>query len=182
MAKHQVVTYSYTCDVCGGTIPESGADGASRMLSWDGSDYVIDVCESHGSQLGELVAQLRGFVDAGRRETPGRGPRRGPGRPPRSPRRSTSAPEVVAPTAPTAMTSLTAPVSSAPAVEPARTDVAVIRAWARENGYLVNERGRIPAPVMAAYEAVEGGSGRAAVAAPARAAARRRRGGKSATA
>ena len=30
---------------------------------------------------------------------------------------------------------------------------AAIRDWARENGYTVNERGRIPAEVRAAYEA-----------------------------
>lgn len=28
-----------------------------------------------------------------------------------------------------------------------------VRAWARENGYVVSDRGRIPATVMAAYEA-----------------------------
>ncbi len=30
-------------------------------------------------------------------------------------------------------------------------DVAAIRRWARENGYEVNKRGRIPAPILAAY-------------------------------
>ncbi|MDO5066069.1 MAG: Lsr2 family protein [Propionibacteriaceae bacterium] len=28
-----------------------------------------------------------------------------------------------------------------------------VRAWARDNGYVVSDRGRIPAPVMAAYSA-----------------------------
>ncbi|HET8926965.1 MAG TPA: Lsr2 family protein [Microbacterium sp.] len=32
-------------------------------------------------------------------------------------------------------------------------DYAPIRAWARENGYKVSERGRIPASVIEAYEA-----------------------------
>jgi hypothetical protein len=32
------------------------------------------------------------------------------------------------------------------------TDTAAIRAWARENGYEVNDRGRVPAPVREAYE------------------------------
>lgn len=33
------------------------------------------------------------------------------------------------------------------------TDTAAIRAWARENGHDVSERGRISADVLAAYEA-----------------------------
>ncbi len=35
---------------------------------------------------------------------------------------------------------------------PARADVSGVRAWARENGYSVNERGRIPASVQEAYD------------------------------
>ncbi|MFE5736142.1 histone-like nucleoid-structuring protein Lsr2 [Streptomyces celluloflavus] len=31
-------------------------------------------------------------------------------------------------------------------------DTAAIRAWAKENGYEVNDRGRVPAPVREAYE------------------------------
>jgi hypothetical protein len=34
---------------------------------------------------------------------------------------------------------------------------AQIREWARENGYEVNERGRIPANIVAAYRAAHGG-------------------------
>jgi hypothetical protein len=34
-----------------------------------------------------------------------------------------------------------------------REDTAAIRAWAKGNGYDVNERGRIPAAVIAAYTA-----------------------------
>ncbi len=37
---------------------------------------------------------------------------------------------------------------------PARNpEVASIRAWAKENGYTLSERGRIPAPVLEAYRA-----------------------------
>lgn len=32
-------------------------------------------------------------------------------------------------------------------------DIAVVRSWARENGYQINSRGRIPAPILAAYQA-----------------------------
>lgn len=35
----------------------------------------------------------------------------------------------------------------------ASTDTTAIREWARANGYTVNERGRVPAEVKAAYEA-----------------------------
>jgi hypothetical protein len=34
-----------------------------------------------------------------------------------------------------------------------QTDYAPIRAWAKDNGYQVSERGRVPASVIAAYEA-----------------------------
>ncbi len=39
------------------------------------------------------------------------------------------------------------------ATTPAGTDTADIRAWARDNGYAVNERGRIAAEVLDAYRA-----------------------------
>lgn len=35
-------------------------------------------------------------------------------------------------------------------------DVAAVRAWARENGHTVNERGRVPAAVVEAYRAATG--------------------------
>jgi hypothetical protein len=44
--------------------------------------------------------------------------------------------------------------SSAPRKRPARNpEVAAIRAWANDNGYSLSERGRIPAPVVEAYNA-----------------------------
>ncbi|MGQ7295262.1 histone-like nucleoid-structuring protein Lsr2 [Quadrisphaera sp. KR29] len=39
----------------------------------------------------------------------------------------------------------------------AGTDLAAVRAWARENGHTVNERGRVPAAVLDAYRAATGG-------------------------
>ena len=35
-------------------------------------------------------------------------------------------------------------------------DTAKIRAWAKENGYNVNERGRVPADIRVAYEKANG--------------------------
>ncbi|WP_274916821.1 histone-like nucleoid-structuring protein Lsr2 [Streptomyces sp. WZ-12] len=34
-------------------------------------------------------------------------------------------------------------------------DTAKIRAWAKENGYSINERGRVPADIREAYEAAQ---------------------------
>ncbi|MEV8145387.1 Lsr2 family protein [Specibacter sp. NPDC078709] len=43
-----------------------------------------------------------------------------------------------------------------PAAPKAGSDVAAIRAWARENGYTVQERGRIQAEIRDAYYAAQG--------------------------
>ncbi|WP_091226274.1 Lsr2 family protein [Microbacterium sp. 3J1] len=44
--------------------------------------------------------------------------------------------------------------SSSSRKRPARNpEVAAIRAWANDNGYTLSERGRIPAPVVEAYNA-----------------------------
>ncbi|MCS3443737.1 histone-like nucleoid-structuring protein Lsr2 [Microbacterium phyllosphaerae] len=44
--------------------------------------------------------------------------------------------------------------SAAPRKRPGRNpEVAAIRAWANDNGYTLSERGRIPAPVVEAYNA-----------------------------
>ncbi|MFF3027539.1 MULTISPECIES: Lsr2 family protein [Microbacterium] len=44
--------------------------------------------------------------------------------------------------------------AAAPRKRPARNpEVAAIRAWANDNGYTLSERGRIPAPVIEAYNA-----------------------------
>jgi hypothetical protein len=37
-----------------------------------------------------------------------------------------------------------------------RVDNAAIRAWARENGYTVSDRGRVPAIIVAAYREAQG--------------------------
>ncbi|WP_372969099.1 Lsr2 family protein [Microbacterium sp.] len=44
--------------------------------------------------------------------------------------------------------------SASPRKRPGRNpEVAAIRAWANDNGYSLSERGRIPAPVVEAYNA-----------------------------
>lgn len=44
--------------------------------------------------------------------------------------------------------------SSSSRKRPSRNpEVAAIRAWAKENGYTLSERGRVPAPILDAYRA-----------------------------
>lgn len=42
---------------------------------------------------------------------------------------------------------------SAPRRRPNQQNYAPVRAWAKDNGYTVSERGRVPASVLEAYEA-----------------------------
>jgi hypothetical protein len=168
MAKRQVVSYSYTCDVCGGAIPESDGESANRKLTWEGSDYVVDVCATHGSELGELLTQLKEFVDAGSRPGAGRGRKAAAASAPalssRAPRSGRRASASKSPAAKAAGKATGSRKASGPA--PTRGEVAAIRIWARENGHTVNERGRIPGPVLAAYQAATGGGSAPAAASP----------------
>jgi hypothetical protein len=169
MAKRQVVSYTYTCDVCGVTIPDADSDTATRKVSWEGTDYVVDLCVTHGSQLGDVLTQLRGFVDSGNRESGRRG------------RRSGSA--TAASGASKAPRGRRATGASSAAGGPKRADLGAVRAWARANGMKVSERGRIPAALLSAYDSAA--SAPAAPAAPASApakAARKRGPRKKATA
>ncbi len=138
MAKRQVVSYNYTCDVCEDTIPESDGDSATRKFSWEGSDYVVDVCSTHASQLDGILADLKGFVSAGQRSSGRRG------------RRPGTAALTTAPRAPRGRRGGT---SAAAGTGPKRGDLGIVRAWARENGHSVSERGRIPAALLEAYDA-----------------------------
>ncbi|WP_328377073.1 Lsr2 family protein [Streptomyces sp. NBC_00440] len=45
---------------------------------------------------------------------------------------------------------------SRPIATGARRDAAQIREWAKENGFEVNDRGRVPAPVREAYDKARG--------------------------
>lgn len=132
MVKRQLVSYSYTCDVCGGTITDG--DNATRKFSWEGATYVVDLCDEHGSLLGELLGQLKSFVDAGNRVTGRRGRR----------------PAAVATAASKAPRSRG---GSTGGTTPKRGDLSAVRAWARETGRQVSERGRIPGGLLAAYDA-----------------------------
>lgn len=174
MAKRQVVSYSYTCDVCGDTIPDTEGESSTRKLSWEGTDYVVDVCETHAAELSDVLIQLKGYVDAGHRGSVRRGRRP-----------SAVAAATAAPRAPRGRRETTSTASAGTA--PKRGDLGAIRAWARENGLKVSERGRIPGSLLAAYDEANSAPAAApepvAEAAPvAAAAARKRRPRKVATA
>ena len=89
----------------------------------DGSAYEIDVCEAHAGELRDAYAP---YVGAARRagRTPGAPAQRRAGR----------------------------SAARAGGGDKNRV-VADIREWARKNGHQVNERGRIAATVLQAYEA-----------------------------
>jgi len=148
MAKKQIVSVSYTCDVCGTEIPDTEGDGATRKVRWEGAEYVIDVCTTHASQLGDLLNQLKGFVDVGYRA----GLRRGR-RPAAVSSRASRGGQAGA-------------TGASNSASPKRGDLGVIRSWAQSNGLKVGDRGRIPAAVVAAYEEAQGASSPAPAAQP----------------
>ncbi|BEP14341.1 Lsr2 family protein [Acidothermaceae bacterium B102] len=92
-------------------------------FSLDGTSYEIDVCDDHAEELRDAVAP---YVGAGRRIGGARSGRR------------SSAP---------------ARAAARPAATSDRQRAGDIRAWAKSQGLNVNERGRIPATIVAQYEA-----------------------------
>ena len=100
----------------------------------DGAAYEIDLCEEHAASLREDLAS---YVGAARRPGPTAGGARrgggGGGRP-----RGGGGGEK-------------------PAASGDKGKTAEMREWARANGHKVNERGRIPAAVVQAYEAAHQG-------------------------
>ncbi len=141
MARQQVVSYTLTCDVCGEEIPESDTDGASRKISWEGTEYLVDLCTAHQGELNEALEHLKVFVGAGRRAPSGGHRRRAatqsaPSRPARGPRAA----------------------KSSGGGRARASALTAVRSWAVENGHKVGDRGRIPAAVMAAYQEATNGS------------------------
>ncbi|MGH9124736.1 MAG: Lsr2 family DNA-binding protein [Acidimicrobiales bacterium] len=140
MAKLQVVTYNYTCDVGGEVIPESEADTATQRISWEGNDYVLDVCAAHAAELDGILTGLKAFVAAGTKSSGRRGRR----------------PSVAL--APTPRATRGRRPGAAAAAGGKRTDLSEVRAWARATGRAVSERGRVPAALLAAYDAAQNGA------------------------
>jgi Lsr2 len=100
-----------------------GTDAAGTvMFALDGRAYEIDLSDDNAARLRDSLAT---FVASARRS--GGAPRKA-----RTPR-------------------ATAEGESTPA-RGNREETAAIRAWARENGHEVSERGRIPKAVVQAYQ------------------------------
>ena len=91
----------------------------------DGASYEIDVCDEHAEELRDSFAV---FVGVARRA----------GRPVTGAARRGSRP---------------ARVAASGAAPAANNRTSEIREWARNNGHAVNERGRLPQAVVAAYDA-----------------------------
>lgn len=157
MARQQVVSYTYMCDVCGAEIPESDADNASRKVSWGGADYMVDVCSTHQGELTETLDKLKGFVDAGRRNVASRRRRAA------AAGTTTTATATAAPGSPRGRSGRATGSTGS-----GRSDLGAIRAWAQANGYQLGDRGRIAATIVAAYDAAQELAGAPSAPAPKR--------------
>jgi len=108
-------------------ILEDDLDGGSAdetvTFALDGVAYEIDLKSGNADKLRELLAP---YVEKGRKQS-GRLT---------APRRSSAA----------------AGGRTAGRASAARQDTAKIRNWAKENGFPVNDRGRVPSNVLEAYE------------------------------
>lgn len=147
MARQQVVSFTVTCDVCGEEISEGDTQGSSQKISWEGGDYIVDMCARDQAALAGVLDQLRVFVAAGS-EKAKTGRRRGAAGASVSRAKAKSATPRRA----------TSPASGASA---SKSNMPAIRAWAQENGHQVGHRGRIPASVVAAYEQAQSGAAEA---------------------
>ncbi|MHC2999803.1 histone-like nucleoid-structuring protein Lsr2 [Microbacterium sp. HJ5] len=109
-----------------GTILEVG-EGETVLFSLDGVAYEIDLTEGNASALRDALAP---YVAAGRSVGSSRGGSRGTGG-------SSSA----------------GGSANRKRRRSGQQDYSAVRAWAKENGHQVSERGRVPASVLDAYEA-----------------------------
>ncbi len=110
-----------------------GSDAAGTVaFGLDGRAYEIDLSDENAARLREALAS---FVAAARNSGGSAGTRRG-----QKTARKTGAPAVTA--------------GSGPRAQPLdREQTAAIRAWARQNGHQVSDRGRIAKSVVDAFQA-----------------------------
>jgi len=122
MAKQETVTYSYTCDICG-----KEADG-SHTVVYGGTAlrpgvFEIDLCATDANKLSKASESLTAVLDRGRKISGLRG-------------RASSA---------------RARQSSPGHHAVTGAHPGTIRQWAREQGYEISDRGRIPAEIRDAH-------------------------------
>ncbi|OZC56284.1 Lsr2 family protein [Rhodococcus sp. RS1C4] len=118
------VIYELIDDIDGTSIDEG--QGESIEFSLDGVDYVIDLKNKNAN---EFRKKVEFYVDYATRV---------------GGRKRKAAPAGAAQSAPT----VSAPTTKR---DPAQTRA--IRQWAADSGYEINDRGRIPAEIVEAYEA-----------------------------
>ena len=94
-------------------------------FAFQGTTYEIDLNDEHAASLEESFAE---WIGAARRTT-GRGASSG------------------------SSSSSSSSSSSRASSGPKRTDLDAVRAWARENGHTVSDRGRVSNKVLEAYDA-----------------------------
>ena len=129
MAKSEVITYSYSCDVCGREIPDEEQANAHQVIIWGvntgSATYEVDLCKADLAKFRKVESSLEPILSAGHRVSGGTRRARvtGTSRPARGGRRTRSA------------------------------DSAAVREWARQNGYEVSDRGRISQALREAYAA-----------------------------
>jgi hypothetical protein len=107
-------------------IGEARSEGQQQTIAF-GLDGQAYEIDLDADHAGELRSTLQRYIDAGRRIGE-------------------------QPTAPATTESVRPRRSAATAQQ---NDPAAIRAWARAEGHPVSDRGRIPAPVLQAYEAAQ---------------------------
>lgn len=130
MAKTLIV--QLTCDRCKAERGENVDGSETVSFGFDGYDYSLDLCDEHAEEFHNTMQGLMGWSSDRTRSGGGRRARRAAG-------------EEGAP----AGGGATPPRSSAD-----RERLKAIREWARENGHPnLGDRGRIPAAVVAAYDA-----------------------------
>lgn len=118
------VIYELVDDIDGTSIDEG--QGESIEFSLDGVDYVIDLKNKNANDFRKKIEYYVDYATrvGGRKRKPA----------------AAGAPTVTA-----------SPASASTKRDPAQTRA--IRQWAADNGYDINDRGRIPAEIVEAYEA-----------------------------
>jgi hypothetical protein len=138
----QQIQYFYTCDLEGPDAPDLTEEEVfRRRFSLGRQEYEIDLCAAHNATFSGHLAQ---YIERAYR--PGKRP---------------LIRETVYESSRPARPATTAPADTRPAGRAGRTRrppegrvrVRQIRAWAKQRGLKVNERGRIPASIVAEYEA-----------------------------
>jgi hypothetical protein len=121
----------------------SADDGVTRTFRWNGVDHTLDLCSEHQTELSWIVEHAEIYAKASRTGAKANGKTNG----------SKVKSAVVQTTKPKAkaLASNGSNGASKPVARTDRKQVQAIRDWAKINGYVVKERGRIPAGVTEAF-------------------------------